>query len=104
MKNEPKRVAWPTFRSGVADALDGEIVELSGWRYQLVDAELVATPRTGVSRRAFLASGAALGLVACAPECFANYTDDAHQDASDTAWRTPSMEGNYRRVFEANVG
>lgn len=35
MKNEPKRVAWPTFRSGVADALNGEIVELSGWMMAL---------------------------------------------------------------------
>lgn len=156
MKNEPKRVAWPTFHSGAADAFDGETVELSGWmmaldahmavdyclllpdapccgthvpadpfacvevfaakpmpfvatdavvlrgrlrrliddptgwRYQLVDAEPVATPRGGVSRRAFLASGAALGLAGCAPGRFGNYTGDAPEETHDTAWRTPS--------------
>ncbi len=65
----------------------------AGWRYQLVDAtpaRLAAghAPRSA-SRRAFLASGAALGLAACAPGRFAGYTEkpdaaDTQTDAADT--------------------
>ena len=83
----------------------------AGWRYQLIDATPLdlhpeRAPRSA-SRRAFLASGAALGLAACAPGRFAGYTEkpDAgavHAGASDAAassaaqasdstlaWRTP---------------
>jgi membrane dipeptidase len=51
----------------------------AGWRYQLVEAQPLDLPATraprSVSRRAFLASGAALGLAACAPGRFAGYTE-----------------------------
>jgi membrane dipeptidase len=51
----------------------------AGWRYQLIDARLITVqPDDAASspgRRAFLASGAALGLAACAPGRFAAYTD-----------------------------
>ena len=51
----------------------------AGWRYQLVDARPLdwqpdQAPRSA-SRRAFLASSAALGLAACAPGRFAGYTE-----------------------------
>jgi len=58
----------------------------AGWRYQLIDAraldlDVQSAPRSA-SRRAFLASGAALGLAACAPGRFASYTEK--QDAGAT--------------------
>jgi membrane dipeptidase len=77
----------------------------AGWRYQLVDARPVDllpdhAPRS-TSRRAFLASSAALGLAACAPGRFAGYTEkpaaaetpdpqtpDAHTSDNPSAWRT----------------
>jgi membrane dipeptidase len=71
----------------------------AGWRYRLVDAmppDRPATSPRGLSRRAFLASGAALGLAACAPGRFAGYTephdDAAAQTATDTppAWHAPA--------------
>ncbi|WP_343547261.1 membrane dipeptidase [Ralstonia sp.] len=64
----------------------------AGWRYQLVDATLapgqpaVGSPR--ISRRVFLAAGAAMGLAACAPARFANYTD-APSEAS-SVWTPPA--------------
>lgn len=63
----------------------------AGWRYQLVEATLAPTqPAAGsaaMSRRVFLAAGAALGLAACAPGRFANYTDGPADTAP--AW-TPA--------------
>ncbi|WP_256731196.1 hypothetical protein [Ralstonia pickettii] len=63
----------------------------AGWRYQLVDAALApGQPAAGsprVSRRVFLAAGAAMGLAACAPGRFANYTD-APSDTS-SRWTPP---------------
>lgn len=63
----------------------------AGWRYQLVDAApTVAQPAAQsarMSRRVFLAAGAALGLAACAPGRFANYTEG--EAGADTAW-TPT--------------
>jgi membrane dipeptidase len=53
----------------------------AGWRYRLEAAERVpetngSSPHaSAMSRRAFLASGAALGLAACAPGRFAQYTE-----------------------------
>jgi membrane dipeptidase len=62
--------------------LRGRLIRLiddpAGWRYRLESAEQVAVsslPVSAMSRRAFLASGAALGLAACAPGRFAQYTD-----------------------------
>jgi membrane dipeptidase len=58
----------------------------AGWRYRLEAAQRVSEPNrvassaTGMSRRAFLATGAALSLAACAPGRFAGYTD-AHEQA-----------------------
>jgi membrane dipeptidase len=58
----------------------------AGWRYRLELARRVPEPNGSLpppptmSRRAFLASGAAFGLAACAPGRFAGYTD-AHDDA-----------------------
>lgn len=74
----------------------GRLVRLqddpAGWRYQLVDASLTpAQPAAGsprVSRRVFLAAGAAMGLAACAPGRFANYTD-ASSEASPM-WTPPA--------------
>ncbi|WP_158907537.1 dipeptidase [Burkholderia sp. L27(2015)] len=60
----------------------------AGWRYQLIDARLIpvqpdnAAPSPG--RRAFLASGAALGLAACAPGRFAAYTDSRADSGTDS--------------------
>ncbi|MFM0291240.1 dipeptidase [Paraburkholderia megapolitana] len=71
----------------------------AGWRYQLVDAAPAAVTTITLSRRAFLASGAALGLAACAPGRFANYTDatdhtaepaSAPTEDTSNAWRTAS--------------
>jgi membrane dipeptidase len=54
----------------------------AGWRYRLAEARAAVQPAnvphdeaTPMSRRAFLAAGAALGLAACAPGRFANYTE-----------------------------
>ena len=74
----------------------GRLVRLqddpAGWRYQLVDASLApGQPAAGsprVSRRVFLAAGAAMGLAACAPGRFANYTD-APSEAS-SMWTPPA--------------
>ncbi|MFM0736978.1 membrane dipeptidase [Paraburkholderia xenovorans] len=79
-----------------ADALRlrGRLLRLlddpAGWRYRLVDArplDVQPTPSRTFSRRAFLASGAALGLTACAPGRFAGYTEpqDAAASAATTA-------------------
>lgn len=63
----------------------------AGWRYQLVDASLAPVQSTArsprVSRRVFLAAGAAMGLAACAPGRFANYTDAPSDTASK--WTPP---------------
>lgn len=63
----------------------------AGWRYQLVEAMPTAvqpgTEAARISRRVFLAAGAAMGLAACAPGRFANYTDAQPEAAS--AWTPP---------------
>ncbi|MGM3277005.1 dipeptidase [Ralstonia sp. 24A2] len=63
----------------------------AGWRYQLVAAAPTAAQPSAqsarVSRRVFLAAGAALGLAACAPGRFANYTEG--EAGADTAWTPP---------------
>jgi membrane dipeptidase len=69
---------WPE-----AVQLRGRLLRLiddpAGWRYQLVDAMPLAlegrASKRAISRRAFLASGAALGLAACTPGPFAGYRD-----------------------------
>jgi membrane dipeptidase len=100
----------PLAPRGDALVLRGTLLRLvddpAGWRYRLVDATVaqapheagVASPRSP-SRRVFLASGlasgAALGLAACAPGRFAGYTEnaaasDTRVTASDTpAWQPP---------------
>jgi membrane dipeptidase len=81
----------------------------AGWRYQLVEASPLdcqpdPAPRSA-SRRAFLASGAALGLAACAPGRFAGYTEksDAAQapdplasDPRNQDAPTPENASNWR--------
>jgi membrane dipeptidase len=67
----------------------------AGWRYRLDEAasvpESTAPARSSVSmsRRAFLASGTALGLAACAPGRFASYTEAQHAAREAPPW-TPS--------------
>ncbi|MFL9911575.1 dipeptidase [Paraburkholderia sp. RL17-337-BIB-A] len=79
-------------------ALRGRLVRLlddpAGWRYRLVDAVPLDRPQTPprrFSRRAFLASGAALGLTACAPGHFAGYTE-AHDETAPTAQTAHSAQ------------
>jgi membrane dipeptidase len=80
--------------------LRGRLVRLiddpAGWRYRLESAQRVQEPDTsplsasGVSRRAFLASGAALTLAACSPGRFAQYTDARSApspDAGEPVWQ-----------------
>lgn len=70
-----------------AVTLRGRLLRLiddpAGWRYRLVEATALESPHVvphTFSRRAFLSSGAALGLAACAPGRFAGYTDPRAQD------------------------
>ncbi len=73
--------------------LRGRLIRLiddpAGWRYQLEAARHVSEPKrasssaAGMSRRAFLASGAALSLAACAPGRFAGYTDSHEPDPAE---------------------
>lgn len=96
--------AAPVALQADAVRLRGRLVRLvddpAGWRYRLIDARPLeapdASPR-GFSRRAFLASGAALGLTACAPGRFTGYTethDGATTPAAETtsapAWQPPA--------------
>ena len=67
----------------------------AGWRYQLVDASPLDlqpdhAPRSA-SRRAFLASSAAMGFAACAPGRFAGYTGKPDAQTSDVA-QTPGTQ------------
>jgi membrane dipeptidase len=69
----------------------------AGWRYQLVDASPLDSqpdraPRSA-SRRAFLASGAALGLAACAPGRFAGYTEKPDAQTPGVA-QTPGTQAS----------
>jgi membrane dipeptidase len=59
----------------------------AGWRYQLISAHMTNQDRA-ISRRTFLASTAALGLVACARGRFASYTDEQDTPAIDKTWRS----------------
>jgi membrane dipeptidase len=94
--------AMPIAPQADALTLRGRLVRLvddpAGWRYRLVDAtplERVEMPPRTFSRRAFLASGAALGLTACAPGRFGGYTE-AHEGTAQTesapapAWQPPA--------------
>jgi len=81
--------AGPLALPAQAVGLRGRLVRLlddpAGWRYQLRDAQPLAAPAAGtMSRRVFLASGAALGLAACAPGRFAGYTE-GQADAAGNA-------------------
>ena len=59
----------------------------AGWRYQLIDARVTSQDRP-FSRRAFLASTAALSLVACARGRFSGYTDNPDARAAAQSWRS----------------
>jgi len=86
---------FPTHAITIRGQLRRLIDDPAGWRYQLIDARLIAqqpddaAPSPG--RRAFLASGAALGLAACAPGRFAAYTDSRDNSSAQVdrtnAWR-----------------
>ena len=96
------QAAAPIAPQAEALTLRGRFLRLvddpAGWRYRLVDARPLdrpePSPRT-FSRRAFLASGAALGLSACAPGRFGGYTE-AHDSGAQTesvpapAWQPPA--------------
>ncbi|WP_260853978.1 membrane dipeptidase [Paraburkholderia sp. BCC1886] len=64
----------------------------AGWRYRINEARIVAGHdeasdlSRGITRRAFLASGAAFGLAACAPGRFGNYTEST--ETSLPAWQS----------------
>jgi membrane dipeptidase len=83
--------------------LRGRLVRLiddpAGWRYRLESAQRVHEPNasplpaSGMSRRAFLASGAALSLAACSPGHFAHYTDARIAPGADAGERTPWQAG-----------
>ncbi|WP_454724604.1 MULTISPECIES: dipeptidase [Cupriavidus] len=91
--------ASPLALQAQALGLRGRLVRLrddpAGWRYQLRDAQPLDAPAAGImSRRAFLASGAALGLAACAPGRFAGYTEgqagaagDAQAEDAPPGWK-----------------
>jgi membrane dipeptidase len=96
------QMAAPLAPQAEALALRGRLLRLvddpAGWRYRLVDAMPLDRPRAPqrrLSRRAFLASGAALGLTACAPGHFSGYTeahDETHDEAHDKATQTVQPE------------
>lgn len=90
--------AQPLPMSHEAIRLRGRLLRLqddpAGWRYQLVDTSLASVQPIAksarVSRRVFLAAGAALGLAACAPGRFANYTEaQAGVSTEAMAWAPP---------------
>lgn len=90
MSLEPVAVASGRIR--VRGRLIRLIDDPAGWRYRLELAERVpdsSLPASGISRRAFLASGAALGLAACAPGRFAQYTDAANSERAP--WRASAQ-------------
>lgn len=80
------QMARPVAPRAEALTLRGRLLRLlddpAGWRYRLIEARPVDAPHNephndspsprAFSRRAFLASGAALGLTACAPGRFAS--------------------------------
>ncbi len=87
----------PVMLHGDAIRLCGRLQRLhddpAGWRYRLVQASPAPTqPASGparMSRRVFLASGAALGLAACAPGRFAGYTEGQAGTDPAPAWTPP---------------
>lgn len=99
--------AAPLAPQAEALTLRGRLLRLvddpAGWRYRLVEAaaldRLPSVPRT-FSRRAFLSSGAALGLAACAPGRFAGYTDPSTRKTTrsrrPTAAVTARLHGKRR--------
>jgi len=93
----------PVALEGGAVHLRGRLIRLvddpAGWRYRLESAERVqdaggsSLPASGLRRRAFLASGAALGLAACAPGRFAQYTD-THDEAPPSNSERPPWQAS----------
>jgi membrane dipeptidase len=78
----------------------------AGWRYRIdhtqqVADESIAPPRSSrtMNRRAFLASGTALGLAACAPGRFASYTDEEEPWKPSAGTLTIDMHSHAGRVI-----
>ena len=78
----------------------------AGWRYRIdrakqVADETLAPTRSPVAmnRRAFLASGTALGLAACAPGRFASYTDAQERWKPSAGTLTIDMHSHAGRVI-----
>jgi membrane dipeptidase len=97
--------AAPLAPRAEALTLRGRLLRLlddpAGWRYRLVDARPIDPPHAlsrTFSRRAFLASGAAFGLAACAPGRFAGYTEP-HDEAA-----TPSAQASTAPGWQAPAG
>jgi membrane dipeptidase len=96
--------ASPVAVSGDAVQIRGRLLRLvddpAGWRYRLVEAVSLSPQATAsqrsINRRSFLASGAALGLAACAPGRFAGYRDEAEKSGDAPQWQpsatTPSID------------
>ncbi|QGZ66415.1 dipeptidase [Paraburkholderia acidisoli] len=58
----------------------------AGWRYRM-DAAVLSSASAPMTRRAFLAAGAALSLAACAPGRFAHYTEAEAASPDTPPWR-----------------
>jgi membrane dipeptidase len=104
------QMAAPLAPQAEALALRGRLLRLlddpAGWRYRLVDALPIERPQASqrrFSRRAFLASGAALGLTACAPGHFAGYTE-AHDETAQAAQTAQSAQPETAPNWQAPPG
>jgi len=99
----------PILRESGPLQLRGRLMRLvddpAGWRYRLELARRVPepggslAPLATLSRRAFLASGAAFGLAACAPGRFAGYTD-----ANDNAHGAAQLHDDQPAQWQASAG
>ncbi|MFL9864533.1 membrane dipeptidase [Paraburkholderia fungorum] len=94
------QMAVPLAPQADALTLRGRLMRLvddpAGWRYRLVDAvpvERPVAPQRRFSRRAFLASGAALGLSACTPGRFGGYTEAHDETAQPAQTAQPTQSG-----------
>ncbi|MFM0730159.1 membrane dipeptidase [Paraburkholderia sediminicola] len=104
------QMAAPLAPHAQALALRGRLLRLlddpAGWRYRLVDAlplDRPQAPQRRFSRRAFLASGAALGLTACAPGHFAGYTE-ARAETAQPAQPVQSAQSEAAPGWQAPTG
>lgn len=104
------RMAVPLAPQAEALTLRGRLMRLvddpAGWRYRLVDALPAgrpAAPQRRFSRRAFLASSAALGLTACTPGRFGGYTE-AHDETAQPAQAAQPTQSVSTREWQAPRG